>query len=36
MKLIKEFFTTLYTAMQESSQRRAKAMMKYQGYTFHE
>jgi hypothetical protein len=36
MKLLKEFFTSLYQAMQESSERRARAMMKFQGYTFHE
>lgn len=36
MKLFKEFFTTLYQAIQESSERRARAMLKFQGYTFHE
>lgn len=36
MKLVKEFFKTFYQAMQESSERRARAMLKYQGYTFHE
>lgn len=36
MKLIKEFFITLYQAIEESAERRARAMIKYQGYNFHE